>query len=256
MSPTSLIDLPDETLLDIIAYHRNKKPIALACKRLNSICNHWFFRTYHLRLRVKPSGYSEKYVQRILPLDTNETLYKWNSDAVRARLSHLREKAPHVRELIVYNAGEQDTHLFPKDIIPDLVRTLDACTGVTTVRFKVETLGILPVCFWDWFAAVEVSKVYLGHLSAPHPRGQLKRIDSITLYEGCLYDKARPFLEFIDPTEIRLNYVEYVPPISMTRISLFKPLASHFRRLTALRIQLDYGRDWENMLVTADVGLG
>ncbi|KAH7904719.1 hypothetical protein BJ138DRAFT_1166075 [Hygrophoropsis aurantiaca] len=247
MSPTSLIDLPDETLLDIIDYQRDKKPVALACKRLNSICSHWFFRTYHLRLRVNSWDYS-KYAKPVLALDTNETLQKWDNDAVHARLAHLREKAPHVRELVVYNAAEKGVDLFPEDIVPELMRMLEACTRITAVRFNVDVLDRLPVCFWNWFATIGVLKVDLGRLAAPQPSGQLKRLDSITSYEGCLYDEARPFLEFINPTEIKLNYLEYDTPTPMTRISLFKPLAAHFHRLTTLKIELDYRRGWKHAL--------
>ncbi|KAH7904104.1 hypothetical protein BJ138DRAFT_1167142 [Hygrophoropsis aurantiaca] len=234
VSTICLTDLPNETLLDIIAYQHDKEPTSLTCKRLNFICGHWFFKKYHLRFRVEKSN--SRLSTPLIALDTPKTLLKWNRGAVLTRLAHLRDKAPHVRELIIHNASEKHMDLFPEDIIPILEYTLKMCTKVLSVQFKTESPGKLPMCFWEWFSAIGLQKVNIGRLTPPS--GQLKLLDQITAYEGCLYDETRPFLESIDPKEIKLNYYQYYN--NTPRISLFKPSNDQFRRLTMLNIKLTY----------------
>ncbi|KAH7907588.1 hypothetical protein BJ138DRAFT_1129072 [Hygrophoropsis aurantiaca] len=156
----------------------------------------------------------------ILPGDTRQMLYEWNHDAVLTRLAHLREKAPHVRELVVYNEPEINMELFLEDIVPDLTRTHGG-----------------DMCEYHGGAVQGQQEMDIGRLALPQPPGQLTRLESITSYEGCLYDEARPFLE------IPLNHFGYMTETPMIQISLFEPSGAHFRRLTSLKLGVEY-RNW------------
>ncbi|KAH7925230.1 hypothetical protein BV22DRAFT_1195306 [Leucogyrophana mollusca] len=247
MSPIGLLDLPNETLLGILAQQNAHtiKDLSLVCKRLNTICGHWTFQTYYLCLRMDMDWSNrDRRDKRLTPLDTSETMEKWDREAVLARLTHLSEKATYVRELVIYNVSQKDMDLFPEDTMPELERVLKLCTQVTTVTLKISSDGTMPLFMWEWFTTLPLRVLNVGRLAPPE--GQLQPLTKVTHFEGFFYDKTRPFLYLVKPQYIVLNYWQIYDRTPAT--SFFKPTREQFPDLKSIRIKLFFSCSYNDAL--------
>jgi hypothetical protein len=203
-----LLDLPNELLLQIVAYHRTIHDlwlISLSCKRLNAFCSCWIFEKYVLRLRSRCEFRDFGPPRYLTPLDSIETLKSWDLDAVTARLHHLRDKAPYVKELILEewrdldnkNGDADEPDVFPECIMPALLDALKGakqvtCITVTTSRYG----GTLPLPLWEWITTKDLTTFRIGSLLAPPPNAKMHY--KVQNFEGGLYNESMPFLEVSD----------------------------------------------------------
>jgi hypothetical protein len=173
-----LLDLPNELLLEIIAYPAtiyNLNLISLSCKRLNACCGHWIFRKYRLSLRTSPASTH----RTLTPLDRYETLVAWHLDAATARLRHLRDKGPYVQELILEDRRDRDLgkddepDIFPECIMPALLDALKGANRVTSIRVNTERGGTLPLPLWEWITTKNLTTFCIGSLLAPPPNAMM-----------------------------------------------------------------------------------
>jgi hypothetical protein len=176
-----LLDLSIELLLKIIALvrgygykerYRPIWPLSLTCKHLNACCGHVLFRRYYLQFRVI------YYHRSLTRLDTRRTLNKWNTDAVVARLQHLRSKAFFVRTVVLLDCGsneEGEPETFPSCIIPELLDVLDTLQGLTAfvVRGPCKILGTLPLPLWNWVTKTPLRCLEIDGIISPPANAQI-----------------------------------------------------------------------------------
>ena len=195
-----LLDLSNEILLDIIVYVQHSSPknlwaISEVCKRLNACCGGWIFQKYHLCLR---SG-SRNCGKKLTNLDTPQSFKSWSLDAVMARISHLRDKAPYVKNLILEDCGndkpndDAEPERFPECIIPDLLDALRGANQVVNIKVTCGYGGTLPLPLWEWITTKDLMTFKIGHLLAPPPNAMMH--PKVRRFEGGLFKESMPFLD-------------------------------------------------------------
>ena len=198
---TKILDLPDESLLDIVSLVRKRhdeisnRPIwslSMTCTRLNNICGVYLFKMYHLRIRT---NYPDSR-NLLTHLDSKDTLEKWDRDAVYARLEHLRRKLPFIQELVIEDnkfgkGSEAEPDVLPEEILPELLSALKN-TKITSLRFHT-TLGTIPSSLWNWLSTRKLESLYIyGQLSPPRDaQGHL----SVNTLDITLFKETAPFLD-------------------------------------------------------------
>ena len=199
-----LLDLSNEILLKIIAYLFTTTatwpppitllwPLSLSCKRLNACCGCFIFKKYHLCIRTR--SLSRVFGKCLTPLCNSKTMDVWDLSAVKARLHHLREKGPYVRELVVedWKDGRHDgPGILPECIIPDLLDALRELSNVTIITFDCGSVT-LPLPLWEWITTKDLTKFSIGNFMAPPPNAMSH--PSIREFDGGLYEESMPFLE-------------------------------------------------------------
>lgn len=192
-----LLNLSNEILLEIIVYVQHSSPnqvqtLSRVCKRLNNCCGPWIFQKYNLRLRTHRRTV-------LTNLNTTETLKSWSLDAVTARISHFRDKAAYVKDLILVdqrndkqNDNVEPEH-FPECIIPDLLDALKGANRVVNISVTCGYGGTLPLALWEWIMTKDLMTLKIGNLLAPPPNAMMHR--RVKSFEGGLFKESMPFLD-------------------------------------------------------------
>ncbi|TFY59019.1 hypothetical protein EVG20_g7945 [Dentipellis fragilis] len=208
-----LLDLSTEVLLHIIAnteedkYESRKRLISrlsLVCKRFNTVCGHLIFRSYKLILR----SYSGRC------LFSGESLDHWKSDAIRARLCHLKSKAAFVRKLRIvdYKAhfprDDESEEALPVEFAPELLETLTTLHGLVSVIFEGGEGGEpspFPAALWDWVASVKPNELgFKLALTFPDNLQPISGIEELHMY-GFDEEKNR-IVTMLQPPILHLVY--------------------------------------------------
>ena len=196
-----LLDLSNEILLkiivDVVEHSSPKKLWALSevCKRLNACCGRWIFQKYHLCLRT----WSTRSYKELTNLDTAQSFNLWSFDAVMARISHFRDKAPYVKDLILEDCGndkpndEAEPEHFPECIIPDLLDALRGANQVVSIRVTCGYGGTLPLPLWEWITTKDLMALKIGTLLAPPPNAMMH--PKVRSFEGGLFKESMSFLD-------------------------------------------------------------
>lgn len=207
-----LLDLSNEILLEIIKVFYVQAPsprklwdISRVCKRLNACCGPWIFPKYHLCLRASSS---RRYKDMLTDLDTAQSFDSWSLDAVMARISHFRDKAPYVKYLILEDCGNRksndDAELevlepsleperFPECIILDLLDALRRANQAVSIEVTCGYGGTLPLPLWEWITTKDLKMLKIGHLLAPPPNAMMH--PNVRSFQGGLFKESMPFLD-------------------------------------------------------------
>ena len=197
-----LLDLSNEILLDIIqaVYVQDSSPkelwaLSQACKRLNACCGRWIFQKYCLCFRTR-STYRYKMLTNF---DTAQSFDSWSLDAVMARISHFRDKAPYVKDLILEDCGndkqndDAEPERFPECIIPHLLDALRGAHQVISIEVTGGYGGTLPLPLWEWITKKDLKTLKIGDLLAPPPNAMMH--PNVRSFKGGLYKESMPFLD-------------------------------------------------------------
>ncbi|TFY60092.1 hypothetical protein EVG20_g7547 [Dentipellis fragilis] len=149
---------------------------------------------------------------------------QWNIKSIRARLEHLRSKAPFVRKLEVFDshseckADPQD--VLPAAIIPELLDVLKTLHNLVSVTFKGfylrRGISTFPVALWGWLVAVTPRELRF-EMEFTFPK-DLRRIDGVQMLA------MKPY------TEATNRIVQMQRPPSL---HLHFPYRQHFFKFTA-----------------------
>ena len=195
-----ICDLSNEILLEIIVYVQHSSPnklrtLSKVCKRLNACCGRWIFQKYHLCPRTS----SSRRYKVLTNLDTAQSFELWSLDAVMARISHFRDKAPYVKDLILEDCGSDkpndnaEPERFPECIITDLLDALKGANKVVSIRTTCGYGGTLPLTLWEWITTKDLVTLKIGNLLAPPPNAMMH--PKVRSFEGGLFKESMPFLD-------------------------------------------------------------
>ncbi|KAA1475468.1 hypothetical protein DENSPDRAFT_427087 [Dentipellis sp. KUC8613] len=191
-----LLDLSNELLLMIVAEtlevesRRSMKTrlsrLSLICKRFNDVCGRTLFHSYTLVLR---RSWGKCFL-------TRQTLGQWNVKSIRARLEHLKSKAPFVRKLEIFDS-HSECKADPQDVLPamiilevlDVLKTLQSLVSVTFKGFyRRHDISTFPVLLWDWLVAIKPRELRF-EMEFMFPES-LRRIDGVQLLAMKPYTEA------------------------------------------------------------------
>jgi hypothetical protein len=116
-----------------------------------------------------------------------------------ARISHFRDKAPYVKDLILEDRrnGEQNDNTepehFPECIIPDLLDALKGASRVVNINVTCGYGGTIPLSLWEWITTKDLMTLKIGNLLAPPPNAMMH--PKAQSFEGGLFKESMPFLD-------------------------------------------------------------
>jgi hypothetical protein len=129
-------------------------------------------------------------------LDTAQSYESWSLDAVMDRISHFRDKAPFVKDLILEDCGPNggaEPERFPECIIPVLLDALRGANRVVSIKVTGGYGGTLPLSLWEWITTKNLMSLKIGYLLALPPNAMMH--PKVRSFEGGLFKETMSFLD-------------------------------------------------------------
>lgn len=201
-----LLDLSNELLLEIVSQFQAQlttkrtgiSDISTTCKRLNACCDRWIFKKYKLSFRDKNLRF---YSSTLTALKNPDTFWSWNLDAVKARLNHLRDKAPFIKKLTIQledQKGRVGADTGSDQLVFTISNVLQALKGANqiksiTISSDDDDDGVLPLPLWEWITMKELTMLAILSPLVPPPDAMVHT--RVHQFEGRLFNNSMPFLK-------------------------------------------------------------